>query len=119
MSSDLSHALEVASELARRAGDATLSFFQDPALAVDRKGDPTVGEPVTAADRASEAIILEGLRRAFPDDGILSEEQADTDSWARHPRAWALAAGLMLSLPLLLYRGEVVAAFGTVAAALF
>ncbi len=84
----LQAALEVATELARRAGEATLAHFQDPALAIDRKG--AVGEPVTAADRASEAIVLEGLRRAFPADGILSEEQADTDSWARHERAWVI-----------------------------
>jgi 3'(2'), 5'-bisphosphate nucleotidase len=87
---ELSATLEVARELARRAGEATLLHFCDPALAVQRKGDPTVGEPVTEADRASEAIILEGLRRAFPGDGILSEEQTDTDSWARHPRAWVI-----------------------------
>jgi hypothetical protein len=42
-----------------------------------------------------------------------------TQTGTRHPRAWALAAGLLLSLPLLLYRSEVVAAFGRVAAALF
>lgn len=81
-------ALAIVRELARRAGEAALAHFQDPSLAVDRKG--AIGEPVTAADRASEAIILEGLRRAFPGDGILSEEQADTDSWARHERAWVI-----------------------------
>lgn len=37
----------------------------------------------------------------------------------RHPRTWALAAGLLLALPLLLWRAEVVGAFGQVAAALF
>jgi hypothetical protein len=42
-----------------------------------------------------------------------------TQTNTRHPRIWALGAGLVLSLPLLLYRGEVVAAFGRVAAALF
>jgi 3'(2'), 5'-bisphosphate nucleotidase len=78
----------LARELARRAGEATLAHFQDPALAVERKG--AIGEPVTEADRASEAVVLEGLRRAFPRDGILSEEQADTDSWARHERAWVV-----------------------------
>jgi hypothetical protein len=42
-----------------------------------------------------------------------------TQTETRHPRAWALAAGLALSLPLLAYRAEVVAAFGAAAAALF
>ena len=42
-----------------------------------------------------------------------------TQTSTRHPRAWALAAGLLLSLPLLFHRSEVVAAFGRVATALF
>jgi hypothetical protein len=42
-----------------------------------------------------------------------------TQTSTRHPRAWALAAGTVLSLPLLVYRVEVVAAFGRAAAALF
>lgn len=37
----------------------------------------------------------------------------------RHPRAWALAAGLALTVPVLLFRQEVVAAFGAAAGALF
>lgn len=42
-----------------------------------------------------------------------------TQTSTRHPRIWALAAGLALSLPLIVYRAEVVAAFGRTAAALF
>ncbi len=42
-----------------------------------------------------------------------------TQTSTRHPRLWALAAGLVLSLPLLVYRSEVVSAFGRVATALF
>ena len=42
-----------------------------------------------------------------------------TQTETRHPRTWALAAGLGASLPLLVYRAEVVAAFGAIAAALF
>ncbi len=42
-----------------------------------------------------------------------------TQTNTRHPRTWGLAAGLLLSLPLLFYRAELVAAFGRVAAALF
>jgi hypothetical protein len=42
-----------------------------------------------------------------------------TQTSTRHPRIWALAAGLALSLPLLFYRAKVVAAFGRVAGALF
>ncbi len=42
-----------------------------------------------------------------------------TQTETRHPRAWALTVGVALSIPLLLYRAEVVAAFGAVATALF
>ena len=42
-----------------------------------------------------------------------------TQTSTRHPRIWGLAAGLVLSLPLLIYRAGVVAAFGKVATALF
>ncbi len=37
----------------------------------------------------------------------------------RHPRIWGLAAGLVLSLPLLFYRAELVAALGKAAGVLF
>jgi hypothetical protein len=42
-----------------------------------------------------------------------------TQTETRHPRAWSLAAGAALSVPVLLLREEVVAAFGAVAGALF
>lgn len=42
-----------------------------------------------------------------------------TQTETRHPRAWALTVGVALSVPLLLYRAQVVAAFGSAAVALF
>lgn len=42
-----------------------------------------------------------------------------TQTETRHPRAWALVAGVVLSVPLLVYRIEVVAAFGRAAGVLF
>ena len=42
-----------------------------------------------------------------------------TQTNTRHPRIWALGAGLALSLPMIVYRAEVVAAFGRAARALF
>jgi 3'(2'), 5'-bisphosphate nucleotidase len=83
----LAHELELASELARRGGEEVRRRFRDAGLAVERKHG---GEPVTAADRASEALILDGLRRAFPEDGVLSEEQPDAATWAARPRAWVV-----------------------------
>lgn len=36
-----------------------------------------------------------------------------------HPRAWSIGAGLALALPVLIFPGQLVAAFGAVAGALF
>lgn len=54
-------------------------------LPVDHKaGD----EPVTAADRAADALISTGLRKAFPDDGLLTEESDDDLSRLDKERVW-------------------------------
>lgn len=66
--------LEIAVDIARRAGQLTLQWFQSSTLTVERKGD---GTPVTQADRAAEKLIREALRRRFPDDSIIGEEFAD------------------------------------------
>jgi hypothetical protein len=42
-----------------------------------------------------------------------------TQTETRHPRAWALTAGVVLSVPLLFCRAEVVGAFGAAATRLF
>jgi len=82
-SKDLDHELTRATELAHQAGQIVLSHFQTR-LEVDAKSED--GSPVTRADRESEAVILQGLRQSFPEDGILSEESAGDASWRR--RTW-------------------------------
>ncbi len=62
--------LDVALEVARCAGTATLDHFQTT-LDVELKSD---GSPVTVADRAAEAAAREMIERRFPDDGIIGEE---------------------------------------------
>ena len=62
--------MDVATELAWRAGRATLGHFQT-GVSVELKDDAT---PVTAADRESEQIIRRGIEDAFPADGVLGEE---------------------------------------------
>jgi histidinol phosphatase-like enzyme (inositol monophosphatase family) len=64
------HALAV--DAARAAGELTLRHFRSPELRVEHKAD---GSPVTAADRASEALLRERIGAAFPHDAILGEEQ--------------------------------------------
>ena len=65
--------LDLAVDLARRAGDLTLQWFGTSDLAVDRKSD---GTPVTEADRAAEAFVRAELARLRPDDAVVGEEEA-------------------------------------------
>jgi histidinol phosphatase-like enzyme (inositol monophosphatase family) len=72
---DVDHALmEQAVGFARAAGELTLGWFNHAELTVDSKGD---GTPVTQADRASERMLREMIAAAYPDDGILGEEEAE------------------------------------------
>ena len=56
------------------AGALALQHFRR--VVPDRKAD---GSEVTAADRAVEALLVDRLHRAFPDDGITSEEGSHLD----------------------------------------
>lgn len=56
--------------LLQAAGREALATFA-PGGRVDRKGD---GTPVTAADLAAERVLLDGIHRAWPEDGAYSEE---------------------------------------------
>ncbi len=67
---DLDTALAVAESLARRAGVLLCEAVQRPRQ-IDYKG---VTDLVTDSDRACEAMIVAGLRHAFPDHGIIGEE---------------------------------------------
>jgi histidinol phosphatase-like enzyme (inositol monophosphatase family) len=67
-----SELLDLAVDIARRAGDLTLRFFRMRGLAVTRKED---GTPVTEADRAAERFIREELARRRPDDAVVGEEE--------------------------------------------
>jgi histidinol-phosphatase len=62
--------LEVAIAAARAAGEVALRHFRT-GLVVEYKDDRS---PVTRADRECEQRIVEVLRRAFPEYGILGEE---------------------------------------------
>jgi histidinol-phosphatase len=64
--------LDDAVDLLRQAGELTLQWFRDDALDVERKGD---GTPVTAADKAAERFLREEIRRRYPDDTIVGEEE--------------------------------------------
>ena len=63
--------LELAARLARTAAHAILAV-RAAGFAVERKSDAS---PVTEADRAAEAIIVEGLREAVPTIPVVAEEE--------------------------------------------
>jgi len=62
--------LELAQRLAVEAGNAILPIYYG-AMDVMTKADNT---PVTNADVLANRIIQDGLQKAFPLDGIVSEE---------------------------------------------
>jgi len=83
---DLSNELEVAVRLARQAAAAIMDYYRTE-ISVDYKEKH---EPVTAADRAADEIILAGLRQEFPGDGLLSEESADDPVRLDQQRVWII-----------------------------
>jgi myo-inositol-1(or 4)-monophosphatase len=65
----LAHDLQYAIELARGAGKIVLDHYGKVSRLTKRHQ-----EAVTDADRASQRYIVAGLRRRFPEDGIIGEE---------------------------------------------
>ncbi len=65
--------LDFAVRLAREAGDIVNRHFKG-SLTVDRKADNSL---VTIADREAESHLRAAIEQAFPDDGILGEEEVE------------------------------------------
>jgi histidinol-phosphatase len=78
------HEIQVAKLLAQEAGALALDF-QRRGVTAESKTDES---PVTAADRACEKLIVEGIAREFPNDGVLGEEGANRES--RNGRKWII-----------------------------
>ncbi len=81
---ELSHEIAVAERLAREAAAIVAGYF-GTGIKVEYK--PGEG-PVTQADREADALIGRGLRAAFPDDGLLTEETPDDGSRRTRERVW-------------------------------
>jgi 3'(2'), 5'-bisphosphate nucleotidase len=82
--------LRVALRLAREAGVVILEGYDGP-VRVERKVDADdYVEPVTATDRAANELIVSGIKKAFPDDGILAEESVDTERRLSKRRVWMI-----------------------------
>ncbi|MEY4983952.1 MAG: 3(2),5-bisphosphate nucleotidase [Pseudomonadota bacterium] len=72
---DFDRLIPVIRRLALEAGDLILAVYNSPDFAVKAKSDAS---PVTEADEAADAHIAAGLRAAFPDTVLITEEQADS-----------------------------------------
>jgi 3'(2'), 5'-bisphosphate nucleotidase len=81
------HELRVACELARVAGAAILEHYEGP-LHIKQKTSADDVEPVTQADTIANELIVNGLKREFPNDGILAEESVDTKRRLEKSRVW-------------------------------
>ncbi|MDF7666509.1 inositol-1-monophosphatase [Orbaceae bacterium ESL0727] len=64
--------LNIAIRAARKAGNVAIKAYENPvSIEIDSKGDNSV---VTNIDRAAEALIVETIKKAYPDHTIVAEE---------------------------------------------
>ena len=70
---DFDRLIPIIRRLALQAGDCIMAVYNGPDFAVKAKSDAS---PVTEADEAADALISEGLRAAFPELVLITEEQA-------------------------------------------
>ena len=70
---DYSRLIPIIRQLALDAGDRIMEVYDGPDFEVKAKSDAS---PVTVADEAADEIISAGLRAAFPDVVLITEEQA-------------------------------------------
>lgn len=71
---DLNKVLDVVKEVAIQAGQAIMEVYNSCDVQIEYK---TGDMPLTQADKAANTIIVERLRKEFPDYAILSEEEKD------------------------------------------
>lgn len=67
--------LEIAKKVSVEAGLEIMKIYEQMEVEVEYKADRS---PLTAADKASNAIIVRTLREHFPQYAILSEEEKDS-----------------------------------------
>ena len=72
---NLEKLVTVMRQLSLEAGDKIMEVYNSPDFEIKTKSDES---PVTEAEEAADAIIAAGLRAAFPDVALVTEEQADS-----------------------------------------
>jgi 3'(2'), 5'-bisphosphate nucleotidase len=73
----LENELKTAIALAYASGKLICDYYKTEFEAEEKLGADNFYEPVTAADRAASRLIVDALTAEFPEDAILSEEEAD------------------------------------------
>ena len=73
--SEVNNILADAQAWAREAGDVQLRYFRSAQLEIQAKINDS--DIVTAADKASEKVIIDHIREKYPSHAILSEEMGD------------------------------------------
>ncbi len=68
---DFERLTQIMRRLALEAGDRIMEVYNSPSFKVKAKSDAS---PVTEADEAADALISAGLRAAFPDVVLITEE---------------------------------------------
>lgn len=86
----LEEELETAIALSKKAGAIILDFYEKGFAVEVKIHADNFSEPVTIADRTASKIIVEGLAKVFPNDGILSEEEFDDKKRLNKPRVWII-----------------------------
>jgi 3'(2'), 5'-bisphosphate nucleotidase len=70
---ELDRRLQIVRTLARQAGDVIMNYYKT-SVEVELKAP---GDPVTAADKAANELIVEHLHKTFPGEAVLAEESVD------------------------------------------
>src|SRR5690349_12955650 len=94
----LEQELQLALELARRCGPLALGIQSGGRESLATEDKPDNQGPVTRADFAVELEILTTLRKQFPNDAILAEEDVASgpegvgpdDDWPARARVWMI-----------------------------
>ncbi|MGB0931864.1 MAG: inositol monophosphatase family protein, partial [Chitinophagales bacterium] len=62
--------VQILTKIAKEAGDAIMKIYAQD-FSVEMKADKS---PLTSADKAANAVIVEGLQKHYPEIPIISEE---------------------------------------------
>jgi myo-inositol-1(or 4)-monophosphatase len=82
----MEHELEVARGAAKAAGEVLLRYYGSAYRVSEKSAD----NPVTVADLESNEVLKSTILAAFPNDGWLSEETADSDDRLKQKRVWII-----------------------------